>query len=300
LAKHTDAATREVSRTPGGRIPGSIEIYRPLHAADIEMRVGTNITAAYPRHWHEELQLCGVTIGAGCLEYGRNSYSTPRDSLFLVPPGQVHSNRTPSEAVSFQSIYIPASRLRWAAAELVGSNDRVPDFRVGMLADLRTRRRYLQLHRALRTSSSRLRNESLVLCFMVNLIVRHSMLPASLPYLGRVRGAVELLQEFLTENYAQAVSLQELARLVGLSPFHIHRMFSRATGMPPHAYQMQVRITRARSLLLRNRRIADVALATGFADQSHFTRHFKRLIGVTPAQYLGHSKNVLDTFTKPG
>jgi AraC-like DNA-binding protein len=64
--------------------------------------------------------------------------------------------------------------------------------------------------------------------------------------------------------------------------------------MPPHAYLVQIRLLRAKALLRRGRPIAHVASATGFADQSHFTRHFKRLMGVTPAKYAGQGKNVQD------
>jgi transcriptional regulator GlxA family with amidase domain len=64
--------------------------------------------------------------------------------------------------------------------------------------------------------------------------------------------------------------------------------------MPPHAYQIQVRLLRAKKLLRSGRHPADVAYATGFADQSHFSRHFKRLMGLTPARYAGRSKNVQD------
>jgi hypothetical protein len=55
--------------------------------------------------------------------------------------------------------------------------------------------------------------------------------------------------------------------------------------MPPHAYQIQARLLRARELLRNGRAIAEVAAMTGFADQSHFHRHFKRLLGTTPAQF---------------
>jgi AraC-like DNA-binding protein len=67
--------------------------------------------------------------------------------------------------------------------------------------------------------------------------------------------------------------------------------------MPPHEYQLQVRIARAKSALRTGSPIAQVALDMGFADQSHFTRVFKRLVGGTPAQYFGHRKNVLDGTT---
>jgi AraC-like DNA-binding protein len=96
---------------------------------------------------------------------------------------------------------------------------------------------------------------------------------------------VRRAREFLEEHYADRVSLRDLSRLTGLSPFHLHRSFSRRIGMPPHAYQVHVRISRARSFLRGGRAISDIASSTGFADQSHFTYAFKRLMGVTPGQY---------------
>jgi len=66
-------------------------------------------------------------------------------------------------------------------------------------------------------------------------------------------------------------------------------VFKRALGIPPHAFQVQLRLARSQRLLRKGEPLARVAVETGFADQSHFTRSFKRLVGVTPGAY---SKNV--------
>ena len=63
------------------------------------------------------------------------------------------------------------------------------------------------------------------------------------------------------------------------------RVFRRQTGLPPHAYQTQVRIEAAKNLIIQGRSLAFVAAETGFADQSHFTRRFKQLAGITPGEY---------------
>jgi AraC-like DNA-binding protein len=63
--------------------------------------------------------------------------------------------------------------------------------------------------------------------------------------------------------------------------------------MPPHAYQIQMRILQAKRLLIKNRSIEQVAIKTGFVSQSHFGSHFKRLVCVTPKQYIQDSKNVI-------
>jgi AraC-like DNA-binding protein len=72
---------------------------------------------------------------------------------------------------------------------------------------------------------------------------------------------------------------------VQLSPFHLLRVFRAAVGLPPHAYQIQLRVARAKELLRAGMPIAAVAVEVGFVDQSHLTRHFKRLVGVPPGRY---------------
>src|SRR5215831_1309885 len=73
----------------------------------------------------------------------------------------------------------------------------------------------------------------------------------------------------------------ELATLVHLSPFYFARAFQKEVGLPPHAYLENVRVKRARELLLRGVPITDVSAAVGYADQSHLTNRFKRLLGMT-------------------
>ena len=90
---------------------------------------------------------------------------------------------------------------------------------------------------------------------------------------------------YLEERYAEAVSLDQLGGIAGLSKYHLLRSFTKQKGISPYRYLETIRIARARKLLEQNVPQIEVALQTGFADQSHFSRFFKRLIGVTPRQY---------------
>jgi AraC-like DNA-binding protein len=80
-------------------------------------------------------------------------------------------------------------------------------------------------------------------------------------------------------------SLQELADAVGANRFVLLRQFRHRVGLPPHAYVLRLRVDRARSLLARGADIADVAFLLGFSDQSHFSRLFKRVVGIPPGDY---------------
>jgi AraC-like DNA-binding protein len=84
--------------------------------------------------------------------------------------------------------------------------------------------------------------------------------------------------------------LAELARAAGASPFHLVRIFRKELGLPPHAYINQVRIRHAKDLLDAGVSLAAAAVSVGFSDQSHFGRHFKRTVGVSPARFVGSKR----------
>jgi AraC family transcriptional regulator len=83
-----------------------------------------------------------------------------------------------------------------------------------------------------------------------------------------------------------------MAAVVGLNPYHVAGQFQAATGLPPHQYVIARRVKRAKELLQAGAdlSLAQVALRAGFCDQSQFTRHFKRLVGVTPGQFRTPSR----------
>jgi len=117
------------------------------------------------------------------------------------------------------------------------------------------------------------------------LIVRHALChpEASRPCADPPR--VALMKEHLAADLVEPLSLTELAAQVGLSPFHAARLFTQATRMPPHAWRNQLRLQRALGPLRDGLPVADVAAACGFTDQSHFTRHFRRMFGVPPGRW---------------
>lgn len=97
--------------------------------------------------------------------------------------------------------------------------------------------------------------------------------------------AVKRVLELLDAHYALDISLDQLAAETGLSRSQLIRAFKREVGVPPHSYQIHLRIARARQLLRRGMSPADVATQVGFYDQSHFGQKFRRIVGLTPGRY---------------
>lgn len=99
------------------------------------------------------------------------------------------------------------------------------------------------------------------------------------PAFGRVRAYVE-------EHVGRHLSLEELAGVAGFSRFHFARLFRSRTGESPMGFVLRTRVERAKALLARgDARVGEVAAALGFADHSHLTRTFRRLVGTSPQRY---------------
>jgi AraC-like DNA-binding protein len=279
---------------------GRIEIWRPPDLAHLELQRGFAVDRVVPRHWHEDYQLCLIQSGPGELNYRGSSFETPPASLFIVHPGEVHSNRTyVRTGCSYRTLFVPAELMRTAARETFGSATALPFFKTAVVFDEDSIRQYLELHVALERPSSSLERQTLLLNLLDGLIRRFADHRPASRAVASDRLAVSRAYDYLAEHYAENISLDYLAAIANLSPFHFSRLFSEQFGMPPHAFQNQLRLLRARTLLLEGWAIPTVAAQTGYADQSHLTRHFKRVVGVPPGRYRANSKNVQDELIPP-
>ena len=141
--------------------------------------------------------------------------------------------------------------------------------------------------------------ETLASALSVRLLQReHDMvrLPILTPSAAKVRTELQRAMTFIQDNLASDLSLDTIAREAGLSSYHFARLFAEAFGVPPHQYVIQTRIERAKTLITQScLSLGEVAQHVGFSDQSHFTRHFKRLVGITPHAFA-HDTSPCATF----
>jgi AraC-like DNA-binding protein len=262
-----------------------IRIVRPEGFPGVELQQGCGVTGDVPRHWHEEYELYAVTGGYGKLHHGGTTYANPAGTLNLVEPGEVHSNQTPDgHSCDFLKLDFDPALLVTASAEVTPRHAPLA-FSTPSVAHPDTFRRFVRLYRTLALPASPLACESALLDFLVTLLRRHMRTRATLPAIGSETKAVRLVREYLAAHYASKVDLAQIAVVADLSPFHLTRVFTRHTGMPPHAFLTQIRIARAKALLRTRVPVARVAAETGFADQSHLTRVFKQVVRVGPGAY---------------
>jgi AraC-like DNA-binding protein len=143
-----------------------------------------------------------------------------------------------------------------------------------------------EIVRCVAQADSRMAREGAVIRSLRLLAGRHSQArPARLRDRLKEPGAVRRAREMIEDRYADDLSVGEIAGAVRLSRYHLMRVFREHAGLPLHAYQLQVRIERAKRMLAAGRAVVEVALDVGFADQSHFTKRFRSLVGLPPAAY---------------
>ena len=270
------------------QVTEAIEVRHSQHVPGVELRVGAHVARTIPRHWHEQYQFCLMQFGSGELTYRATNFLTPTASLFMVHPGEVHANRCCDPlGVNYRNVFIDVELMSRLATEVVGKTTDLPFFPTAVIFNREMIDHFLNFCSAIEAPSSRLEAESLLLTYIAELMIRFAEHPPAVTQPGREQHVISRARDYLVDHHAENISLLDLAGIANLSPFHFTRVFCNQFGMPPHAYQTQIRILRAQRLLLQGESIADTAMQTGFADQSHFTRHFKRITALTPAQYRG-------------
>lgn len=250
-----------------------------------------------PKHSHHEYQFGLGLNTSGEYYYRGASHPVPAGSITTLHTGEAHvpvgKGHFPTTA-EFRQVYVDPARLRTAAEVANGPAD-APFFRAPVVISEDLNRLYLALHVASESgAASRLELDSLALLLLSRLAARHAHNRPPARRFESSREAVARARVYIEDNFARNISLDELVGVAGLSGFHLCRLFRKELGAPPHAYQTQVRVARAKRLLLSGASLSAVSAETGFYDQSHFGLHFKRLVGVTPGSYRGESKNFLD------
>lgn len=249
-----------------------------LHARFVEHR--------YPRHSHPYSVVGLVESGVQAFSYRGSRYCTPAGRIFVVNFDEPHTGEAATrEGYVYRTLYLEPGFLVRARRELGGPRES-PYLRGAVLDDPRLLSALSRLHGAMSRRATALEQQSLLLEAVMLLLLHHADARCAAPRAEGEPRAVARARDYIEAYSDSDISLAALAENVGLSPFHLARLFAKAAGMPPHAYLEGVRIRNACALLDRGEPIAAVAASVGYADQSHLTKRFRRFLGITPRQYV--------------
>lgn len=233
-------------------------------------------------HAHAELSIAVIEGGAVRTRLGDSMVTANAGSIVIVPPGLVHTGEPAAPGgYRYSVVRIPRTTLS-VLAGIGGSSIAVPR---PVVRDSLLAARLTRVHGLLAGGASHSFARVLLRDVVGGLMTRGVIVPQTSPAPAPEDPMVRAVREYLEANCTRVVTLAELARLTGFSQFHVSRVFRDAVGVPPYAYLGLVRLERARELIARGEPLSTVAYSTGFSDQSHLTRHFKRVFGVPPGQY---------------
>ncbi|KIG04472.1 helix-turn-helix transcriptional regulator [Caballeronia concitans] len=270
------------------RFSNAARYWRSPLVPDADMVTAEYYDHAFTPHWHDAYTVPVIEAGAECYDYRGSRYVAEAGSVPVINPGELHTGaRAVDAGWRYRVFYLPVPFVEGIAREM-SPRAASPWFAAEIIRDADLARRLVIAHRALESAGSRadpLAAETALVDAVSTLLARHALErpSAAPPAADAVR--VATMKARLADDILEPVTLAELARTVGLSTFHAARLFTRETGLAPHAWRNQLRIVRALPALRAGASIADVAAASGFTDQSHFTRHFKRAFGVAPGRW---------------
>lgn len=225
--------------------------------------------------------------GRGTFDCRGEGHDAAPGTCNLVAPGELHTGRaTAGEGWIYRNLHIelPLMARLLESIEWHGSVEGIR-FRSSLVMDRVLATRLDRAFAGVSEQGALLENESLLLSVVARLVTDHLVPGYTLRRVGWEHAAVTRARDWLQEHSEQNVAIGKLADLAGLSPYYLVRAFHKQVGVPPHRYQTIVRVNRARKLVAEGAALSDVAYLTGFCDQSHLNRCFKKVLGVTPGRY---------------
>jgi AraC-like DNA-binding protein len=255
--------------------PERVRSWRPSVPGVSEVLHAHFTDHSYPAHVHDQWTVLLVDSGGVDYTLGGRAQQAVTQRVTVLPPYVAHDGRAASPGgFDKRVLYVDE---RWLPIALTAGAVRAPS-----LADPALARAVSRLHASL---TEPLEAESR-LALVAERIALH--LSTADPGPGRDPGLARQVRQRL--DLDEPPTLDGLARELGTHPSHLVRVFRREYGLPPHRYVVGRRLDRARRLLLDGTPVAEVAVLTGFHDQSHLTRHFRALLGTTPGAFRRDGK----------
>ena len=252
----------------------------------MELVEATHPSPRFGRHAHPTYAIGVVTWGVNRFRYRGEWHAAPAGSLCTVTPDEPHEVE-PAAGVGFayRCLYPAAEVLRAAAEEATGRHVRRTLALPPVIADARAALLVSAVFDGEEARELCLARETRLLALLARVATRHAREPMAEGVPCLPARAISRARDYLAANVAENVTLATLSAVSGLDRFSLVRGFSRAYGLPPHAWLTQQRVLAAKELLRTGSTPADAAAALGFADQSHLTRQFRRLLGFTPGRF---------------
>ncbi|MEN5305515.1 MULTISPECIES: AraC family transcriptional regulator [unclassified Pseudomonas] len=251
---------------------------------------------AYDPHWHDSFLVGFTEQGVQQFNCRRVRHQSTAGQVFLLEPGDLHDGHAPTaEGFTYSTLYLEPN---WLDTELralfeQAPGDSLPRFADTLCHDERLARAIALAFQAVHGQELRIVRQT-AMDTLLAALTGHLHWRKRLNPDPRLPLTAQRARDYLHAHFDQDISLEQVAQACGVDRFRLTRAFKAAFGLAPHAYLIQLRLARARRLLAQGQTPAEVAMALGFADQSHLGRWFRRAYRLTPADYRRRCSNLPD------
>ena len=277
----TDPSGAGLERSCG---PGPADWLRTSRwSAGVELLDARLETSAYSRHRHDTYGI-GLTMeGVQAFDYRGETHRSLPGQVVVLHPDELHDGRPDTHAgLRYQLIYVDPRLIFDAAETLHDGQRRLPFVQDSVLDSPRIA---TSLRQAFASDGTPLATDDLVLAIAEGLMERDRSFSGVRAEGALDRPALERARALLEAEKLRVVTSVELEYATGLNRYELARQFRRMFGVSPYRYLLMRRLDEGKAQLATGKRIVDIALDTGFADQAHFTRAFSAAFGVPPARY---------------
>jgi len=243
------------------------------------------IMQKFPNHFHDYYVIGFIENGKRYLSCKNKQYIIETGDLILFNPGDIHTcEQIDNRTLDYRCINIKKDVMKKITFEITGK-EYLPNFTEFVLFRNELTSSLKELHLMIMEEEKNLKKEELFLFIMEQLIREYSN-PVSEMTIQEASAEIKTVCDYLENNYMENITLNQLSNLTGLSKYYLLHSFTKQKGISPYNYLQTIRISKAKKMLEQGVAPIDVAFKTGFTDQSHFTNFFKKLIGLTPKQYM--------------
>lgn len=250
----------------------------------VEVYEFKGIAQKFGNHFHD-----GYVIGlveAGIREFvcNNNHYTLNAGDILLINPQEIHGcEQFGDDNLHYFSFNISTDTMLRVMIEITGKAS-LPHFNENVIRWEEIELSLYDLKNMILEEHQDFKKEETFLFLLERLINDYSE-PVRVIESEKAPEQIEKICQYLEEHFFRNITLDELSLIAGFSKYYLLRTFTKVKGISPHKYLETVRIENSKKMLEEGLPIIDIALRTGFTDQSHFTNLFKSLIGLTPKSY---------------
>lgn len=250
----------------------------------LELLRASFTTQYFKPHFHEQYALIFLEQGQVDYSYKDKIRIMGSGSMLLLNPYEVHTGKSiDGKPWQCRSLYI-SQELFYQVFKEQTKESHPPAFANAELEDRAFLQRFSQVHENLLIEMNESVAQAAAVEMLRQLVGLCSFKPLDLAS-GRIEEKAAAVKAYLDQNYLEQIRLDELEKELGFSKYYLIRSFESVYGLSPIRYTINLRIEEAKRLLYRGMKYTEVAYSTGFYDQSHFIRHFKMIVGVTPKAF---------------